>query len=101
MIIETVWYFFKEFSSSSRDREFDLHGVIISSYYGSCVRDSTSRAYITHHVHTVDETPLLNAARPLKAGKCINARIFSLGMLFIGGVTIGGYLLYMQGLFFI
>lgn len=95
-------FFFKEFSSSSCDREFDLHGVIISSYYGSCDQGSPSRAYITHHVHTVDDkTPLLNAARPLKAGKCINARIFSLGMLFIGGVTIGGYLLYMQGLLFI
>lgn len=52
-----------------------------------------------HLTVTVDDrTPLLNnGIRPLRATKCIDVRIFSLGILFIGGVTVGGIMMYYEG----
>lgn len=65
--------------------------------YGSCERmsnrnDSGFGSYVTD-----EKTPLLHQTRA-KAKRFINIRIFSLGILFIGGVTIGSYLLYKQSM---
>lgn len=45
-----------------------------------------------------DQTPLLNGSSSLKASKCIDVRIFSLGVLFIGGITVGGIMMYYEDL---
>lgn len=83
--------------------EYDsLREVIVSTgYYGSCGRCETQSdsKYVAHRLASVDDkTPILNGARPLRGGRNINIRVFSLGILFIGGFTIGSYLLYAQGL---
>lgn len=94
-------------------------------YYGSCGREHCvpSTSFITQRWDEVSaspfkvmslilnkvylmlwfsslsaSTPLLNGSRPLRAGKCIDARIFTLGVLFIGGLTVGSYLLYQNGM---
>lgn len=43
-----------------------------------------------------DETPLLKKSNALRP-KCMDVRVFSLGVLFIGGVIVGGYMLHQQG----
>lgn len=91
--------------ASQTDRKYDeydrLHEVIISTgFYGSCERceSQPESTYVAHRLATVDDkTPIVNVSRQFRAGRHINIRIFSLGVLFIGGFTIGTYLLYAQG----
>lgn len=86
------------------ENEYDLHRVVISTgYYGSCSvchsSFSTYNANIQRNSSRLDErTPLLPAYAPARTWRFINIRIFSLGILFIGGVFIGSYLLYKQGM---
>ncbi|XP_055323668.1 peptidoglycan-recognition protein SB1-like [Sitodiplosis mosellana] len=91
-----------EFSSRYGYGDLDLE----NGYYGSCDHDhfgpSSSlgfigqRAFVRHRLNAVDDrTPLLNGSNRLRPN-CIDARVFSLGVLFIGGITVGGYMLYQQ-----
>lgn len=87
--------------------EYDLHRVFISTgYYGTCTRcdSSLGSKYIATtpsaptEIQLDERTPLLPAYKPARTWRHINIRIFSLGVLFIGGMTVGTYLLYEQGI---
>lgn len=91
-----VFVFPIECPQSYETNEYDLKRIIISTeYYGSCNRCESINKFKPHRFNSENEkSPLLG---PLRASKGINIRIFSLGVLFIGGATIGSYLLYQQG----
>lgn len=73
---------------------FDLNGVIISNgYYGSFCQSGPSQKMQSQ----IDrKATVLKTKRAFAPAKYINLRIFSLGVLFIGGITVGCYLLYRQ-----
>lgn len=72
---------------------YGIHQVIITNgYYGSCGHHSRNDSGYGGSA-LGESTPLLSRAR---VERYLNCRIFSLGILFIGGITIGGYLLYKQ-----
>lgn len=74
--------------------DINLNGIIISNgYYGSFCQDGPSHKMQSGIDH---KTTLLKTKRAFPPAKYINLRIFSLGVLFIGGVTVGCYLLYLQ-----
>lgn len=84
----------------------NLTSVIVSNgYYGSCNQygtSTTSSSYLVRPLNQVnDKTPLLNVNRSFRPARYINARIFSLGVLFIGGITVGSCLLYLQSMYFV
>lgn len=54
----------------------------------------TYRPFFTHHLSDInDRTPLLNSPNRLRP-TYIDVRVFTLGILFIGGITVGIYMLY-------
>lgn len=56
-------------------------------------------SFIAHRLKSIDDhTPLLKGSNTIRP-KCIDVRVFSLGVLFIGGVIVGGYMLHQQGAF--
>lgn len=85
--------------------EYNLHRVIISTgYYGSCRKCDNNFVKYNPSINKQqnpsplnEKTPLLPVYVPTQTWRFINIRIISLGILFIGGVTIGSYLLYEQG----
>lgn len=92
-------------NADSVDNKYELRTVIISNgYYGSCGRCATNKSLSNRQRNCAtlnEKAPLLGHLRPIRLATSINIRIFSLGVLFIGGVSIGGYLLYKQGMMLI
>lgn len=82
--------------------KYELRTVIVpNGYYGSCERCTTNTNTNLHqrkYAADSETVPLLGQLRPIRLPTSINIRIFSLGVLFIGGISIGSYLLYVQGM---
>ncbi|XP_031618074.1 peptidoglycan-recognition protein 1-like isoform X2 [Contarinia nasturtii] len=79
-----------EFPSKLGYEDLDLE----SGYYDSSNYESTNVGFFGQR-DVDDRTPLLNRPHRLRPN-CIDARVFSLGVLFIGGITVGTYLLRQQ-----
>lgn len=70
------------------DLRFDLNELIDNHF---------RPAFFAHRLKKIDDrTPLLKGSNTVRP-KCIDVRVFSLGVLFIGGITVGAYMLHQQG----